>query len=156
MQFLWNLYYQHDNCNFAFWGQKCGFEQKQFHVSKLLVFYRNKSIGYRKQSLKIWAWSSNFPGFYRYFKFKIQRNKREWCKTFLTQKEYICHQVLLIDIFAMTAAISTKLDTCTHAYQLTSTQGSICLQTLLSSFCVIEWTVRLEFTWIRPAEHRRI
>ena len=31
-----------------FWVQKCGFEQKQFYLSKPLVFYRNKSNGYRK------------------------------------------------------------------------------------------------------------
>ena len=33
-----------------FWVKNVGFEIKQVHLSKLLVFYRNKSNGYRKHS----------------------------------------------------------------------------------------------------------
>ena len=64
------------------------FKQKWFHLSKLVVFYRNNSNGSRKHSLKIWAWSDHFSRFHRYWKFKIQRYMSEWCKTFF--EEYIC------------------------------------------------------------------
>ena len=35
-----------------FWVKKVVFEEKQFHLSNPLVFWRNKSKGYRKKSLK--------------------------------------------------------------------------------------------------------
>ena len=70
-----------------FWVKNVVFEQKQFHISKLAVLYRNNTIGWRKHSLKIWAWSDHFSRFHRYWKFEIQRNKSEWCKTFF--EEYI-------------------------------------------------------------------
>ena len=74
----------HDYGYFAILGENVFFEQKQFHLLKLLVIYRNKSNnGYRKQSLKIWSWFDHFTGFYRYLKFKIQRKKSVWCETFL-------------------------------------------------------------------------
>ena len=34
-----------DNSNFAFGVRNVVFEQNQFHLSKLPVFYRNKSMG---------------------------------------------------------------------------------------------------------------
>ena len=72
-----------------FWVKNVVFEQKLFHLSKLPDFNRINSNGFRKHSLKIWAWSDNFSRFHRYWKFKIQRNKSEWCKTFF--EEYRCH-----------------------------------------------------------------
>ena len=47
-----NIIIMHDNCYFAILGENVVFEQKQFHLSKPLVFYRIKSNGYRKQYLK--------------------------------------------------------------------------------------------------------
>ena len=38
-----------------FWAKYVVFEQKYFHHSKLPVFHRNNSNGYRKHSLKIWV-----------------------------------------------------------------------------------------------------
>ena len=51
-------------------GEKVVFVEKQFYLAKPLVYYGNKSNGYRKQSPKIWAWSDNFSAFYRDLKFK--------------------------------------------------------------------------------------
>ena len=39
-----------------FWDKNVVFEQKQYHLSKLPDFYRINSNGFRKHSLKIWAW----------------------------------------------------------------------------------------------------
>ena len=40
------------NVIWQFWVKIVFFEQKQFHLSKLLVFYRNKSKWYRKNLWK--------------------------------------------------------------------------------------------------------
>ena len=81
---------EHIHCSyghFAVFGQKCGFCTKIISSLKNTVFYRIKSNRFRKHSLKIWAWSHHFSRFHRYWKFKIQRNKSELCKTFF--EEYI-------------------------------------------------------------------
>ena len=71
-----------------FWAKNVVFEQKWIHLSKEPVFHTNNSNGYRKHSLKNWAWSVHFSRFHSLWKFEIQRNKSEWCKTFF--EEYIC------------------------------------------------------------------
>ena len=68
--------------SFHFRVKNVVFEQKQFQPSKLPVVNRIKSNGHRKHSLKIRACLDRFSGFHRYWKFKIQRNKTEWCKKF--------------------------------------------------------------------------
>ena len=65
------------------WVKNEVFEQKWFHLSKLPVFHRSNSNGYKIHSQKIWAWSDHFSRFHMYWKFKIYRNRNEWCKTFL-------------------------------------------------------------------------
>ena len=84
------------NWYFEFLSEKVLFEQQQCHISKLLVFYWNKNNinEYRKQSLKIWAWSDYLSGIFRYLKFKIQRNKHEWCKTFFDEYSTVNYHVL--------------------------------------------------------------
>ena len=64
------------------WVKNVVFEQKEFHLLKLLIFYRNKGNGYRKQSLKSLSLIRSFFWILRVFKFKIQRHKTEWCKLF--------------------------------------------------------------------------
>ena len=66
----------------AFWGKMWILNKNNF-ISQNFVFHTNNSNGYRKQSLKIWASSGHFSRFHRCWKFKIQRNKSEWCKTLL-------------------------------------------------------------------------
>ena len=61
---------------FEFFVKNVGFDQNYFHLSKLPIFYGNNSNGYRKHFPKIWAWLYYFSRFHRYWKFKIQRDRR--------------------------------------------------------------------------------
>ena len=100
LKFLINLYeISHDDrkdfiitnnySTFAFLGKKCGFWIKIIASLKATgLLYRINSYGFRKHSLKIWAWSDHFSRFHRYWKFKIQRNKSKWCKTFFEEYNY--------------------------------------------------------------------
>ena len=64
-----------------FWSKRLILNKNSLSLNTLAVFCRNNSNGCKRHSLKIRAWSVYFSRFHRYWKFKIQRNKSERCKT---------------------------------------------------------------------------
>ena len=128
-----------------FWAKYVVFEQ---HLSKLPDFYRINSNGFRKHSLKIWAWSDNFSSSTGIESLKYKEIRVSGAKPFF--EEYICQGRLVRD--------NLKQETAKDGMAGLQSGNKIWeewLRTSLNAIVNLRYCMTLKFDWAKSRSWKR-